>query len=53
MGDTLLAVDAINDPRAYMTGKRMIEAGTSPRKGPLADVTVPLKSLPLLSSEPA
>ncbi len=26
--DTLLAVDALNDPRAYMVGKRLIEAGT-------------------------
>jgi 3-phenylpropionate/trans-cinnamate dioxygenase ferredoxin reductase subunit len=29
-GDTLLAVDAMNDPRAYMVGKRLIEAGRSP-----------------------
>ena len=29
-GDTLLAVDAMNDPRAYMVGKRLIEAGKSP-----------------------
>ncbi|PZO67064.1 MAG: pyridine nucleotide-disulfide oxidoreductase [Paracoccus denitrificans] len=29
-GDTLLAVDALNDPRAYMVGKRLIEAGRSP-----------------------
>ena len=26
-GDTLLAVDAINDSRAYMVGKRLIEMG--------------------------
>lgn len=26
-GDQLLAVDAVNDPRAYMTAKRIIEAG--------------------------
>ncbi|MDP0925560.1 FAD/NAD(P)-binding oxidoreductase [Paracoccus onubensis] len=26
----LLAVDALNDPRAYMIGKRLIEAGRSP-----------------------
>jgi 3-phenylpropionate/trans-cinnamate dioxygenase ferredoxin reductase subunit len=26
-GDQLLAVDAMNDPRAYMVGKRIIEAG--------------------------
>lgn len=29
-GETLLAVDAMNDPRAYMVGKRLIEAGKSP-----------------------
>jgi len=29
-GDRLLAVDAANDARAYMVGKRLIEAGRSP-----------------------
>ena len=29
-GDKLLAVDAMNDPRAYMVGKRLIEGGKSP-----------------------
>ncbi|MEO0913353.1 MAG: FAD-dependent oxidoreductase [Pseudomonadota bacterium] len=29
-GLELLAVDAMNDPKAYMTGKRWIEAGASP-----------------------
>lgn len=29
-GDRLLAVDAMNDPRAYMVGKRLIEMGKSP-----------------------
>lgn len=29
-GDRLLAVDAMNDPRAYMVGKRLIEGGKSP-----------------------
>lgn len=29
-GDTLLAVDAMNDARAYMVGKRLIEGGKSP-----------------------
>ncbi|MEO1238241.1 MAG: FAD/NAD(P)-binding oxidoreductase [Pseudomonadota bacterium] len=27
--ETLLAIDAMNDPRAYMVGKRLIEAGKS------------------------
>lgn len=29
-GEQLLAVDAMNDPRAYMVGKRLIEGGRSP-----------------------
>lgn len=29
-GDCLIAVDALNDARAYMIGKRLIEAGRSP-----------------------
>ncbi|WP_415184223.1 NAD(P)/FAD-dependent oxidoreductase [Phaeovulum sp.] len=29
-GPTLLAIDALNAPRAYMIGKRLIEAGRSP-----------------------
>ncbi len=36
-GDTLLAVDAMNDPRAYMVGKRLIEAGRSPAKSAVAE----------------
>ena len=30
----LLAVDAMNDPRAYMVGKRLIESGKSPTRRP-------------------
>ncbi|MEM9725673.1 MAG: FAD-dependent oxidoreductase, partial [Pseudomonadota bacterium] len=41
----LWAVDAMNDPRAYMQGKRWIEAGTSPDPAALADAATPLKSL--------
>lgn len=44
-GDTLLAVDAMNDPRGYMVGKRLIEAGKSPDKARVADLSVPLKDL--------
>ncbi len=29
-GDQLLAVDAMNEPRAYMVGKRLIEMAKSP-----------------------
>jgi 3-phenylpropionate/trans-cinnamate dioxygenase ferredoxin reductase subunit len=44
-GDRLLAVDAMNDPRAYMTGKRWIEAGLSPDAEAVADPTADLKTL--------
>ncbi|MFS4439432.1 NAD(P)/FAD-dependent oxidoreductase [Paracoccaceae bacterium GXU_MW_L88] len=44
-GDHLLAVDALNDPRAYMQGKRWIEAGLSPDPARLADVDQPLKTM--------
>ncbi len=44
-GDTLLAVDAMNDPRAYMVGKRLIEGGKSPAKADVADASKPVKDL--------
>ena len=44
-GDTLLAVDAMNDPRGYMVGKRLIEMGKSPDKAAIADLSVQLKDL--------
>ncbi len=44
-GDALLAVDAMNDPRAYMVGKRLIEQGKSPAKAALADAGTVLKDL--------
>lgn len=44
-GDTLLAVDAMNDPRAYMVGKRLIENGKSPSKATLSDPATELKAL--------
>jgi len=41
-GERLLAVDALNDPRGYMIGKRLIEGGKSPTAeqvtGPEADL---------------
>lgn len=37
-GLELLAVDAMNDPKAYMTGKRWIEAGVSPRADDIANI---------------
>jgi 3-phenylpropionate/trans-cinnamate dioxygenase ferredoxin reductase subunit len=44
-GDELLAVDAANEPRSYMVGKRLIEAGKSPDKAAVADPAVVLKTL--------
>lgn len=44
-GDTLLAVDAMNDARAYMLGKRLIEAGKSPDKSAIENPETDLKSL--------
>ena len=44
-GDTLLAVDAMNDPRSYMVGKRLIESGKSPSKAALADPATVMKDL--------
>jgi 3-phenylpropionate/trans-cinnamate dioxygenase ferredoxin reductase subunit len=44
-GDTLLSVDAMNDPRAYMVGKRLIEAGKSPAREAVADPETDLKAL--------
>ena len=41
----LLAVDAMNDPRAYMTGKRWLEAGASPDPEALADPESDLRAL--------
>ena len=44
-GGTLLAIDAMNDPRAYMVGKRLIEAGKSPGPQAIADPAADLKAL--------
>lgn len=44
-GGALLAVDAMNDPRGYMIGKRLIEAGKSPDPALIADPSTELKSL--------
>ncbi|SIS58009.1 3-phenylpropionate/trans-cinnamate dioxygenase ferredoxin reductase subunit [Roseivivax lentus] len=41
----LIAVDAMNDPRAYMVGKRLIEAGKSPAPEALGDPATDLKAL--------
>ena len=44
-GDTLLAVDAMNDPRNYMIGKRLIEAGRSPAPQLITDPDTDMKAL--------
>jgi len=43
-GERLLSVDAMNDPRAYMVGKRLIEAGRSPPRDAVADAEADLKA---------
>lgn len=43
--DALLAVDAMNDPRGYMIGKRLIEAGKSADPVLLANAEADLKPL--------
>ena len=44
-GQSLLAVDALNDPRCYMIGKRLIEENKSPTKNQLRDENFNLKVL--------
>ncbi len=44
-GGELLAVDAINEPRAYMVGKRLVDAGKSPDPDAIADTATDLKTL--------
>ncbi len=44
-GDRLLAVDAMNDPRAYMVGKRLIEMGRTVEPEALRDPGANLKAL--------
>jgi 3-phenylpropionate/trans-cinnamate dioxygenase ferredoxin reductase subunit len=44
-GTKLLAVDAMNAPRDYMVGKRLIEAGKSPAPDDVASTEIVLKTL--------
>lgn len=44
-GETLLAVDSIGDAKAYMVGKRLLEAGRSPDPAAVADPDTNLKTL--------
>ena len=43
--DRLIAVDAMNDARNYMIGKRLIEAGRSPAPAAVADPATDMKAL--------
>jgi len=43
--NALIAVDAMNDPRAYMVGKRLIESGKSPAPEMVADAGIDLKAI--------
>lgn len=45
LGDRLIALDAMNDARAYMVGKRLIETGRSPDPTAIADPATNLKAL--------
>ncbi len=44
-GDQFVAVDAMNDPRGYMVGKRLLSMGKSPDKAAIADPETELKAL--------
>lgn len=44
-GDTLLAVDAVNAPRDYMVGKRLLEMGKTANPAAIADPATNLKAL--------
>ncbi|WP_171131939.1 MULTISPECIES: NAD(P)/FAD-dependent oxidoreductase [unclassified Ruegeria] len=44
-GDQLIAVDAMNDPRAYMVGKRLIDASKTADPAVVADPDADLKPL--------
>lgn len=42
-GDELLAVDAVNYPKAYMLGTKFIKSGQKINKSKLEDITIPFK----------
>ncbi|MEK1897061.1 MAG: FAD-dependent oxidoreductase [Rhizobium sp.] len=42
---SLIAVDAINDAKAYVSGKKMLEAGINPDRAIIADASADLKQL--------
>ena len=44
-GDRLLAIDAMNDPKSYAFGRKIIEAGINPDKKVVADPATDLKAI--------
>ncbi len=44
-GDRLLAIDAMNDPKAYAFGRKIIESGKHPARDIVADPATDLKAL--------
>ena len=44
-GERFISVDALNDPRAYMVGKRLLEQGKTPAPDAVADPQTELKAL--------
>ena len=44
-GETLLAVDAMNDPRAFMVAKRLLAMGKSPSQAQVTNPETDLKTL--------
>ena len=44
-GDRMLAVDAMNDPRAFMVAKRLLASGKSPDPAAVGDAAIDLKTL--------
>ncbi len=46
-GDQLLAIDAMNEPRSYAFGRKIIEAGKNPAPEIVADPATDLKALAL------
>lgn len=50
-GDRLLAVDAMNDPKSYMMGKRWLSQSLHPDPVALADHSIPIKDVPARAVE--
>ncbi|MGD2172254.1 MAG: FAD-dependent oxidoreductase [Gammaproteobacteria bacterium] len=46
-GDRLLAIDAMNEPKSYAYGRKLIEAGKHPSREQIADPATDLKALAL------